>query len=84
MMDAGGVLIDRRRGLSAEVAVTGVEVERADVVGATGAGKLHSSLNAFHGVVSSHTLSVVPRPESGAHGSEAAKVMSEDDEGVPM
>jgi hypothetical protein len=77
VMNAGGMVIDRRGGLGAEVAVTGVEVERADVVGATGAGKLHASLNPFHGVVSSHTLSVVPLPKSGAHGSGAAKVMRE-------
>ena len=54
MVDGGGVAIDFRGGLSAEVAVVEVEVESADVVGATGAGELHASLDARDGVVSLH------------------------------
>jgi len=55
-MDAGGVAVDCRGGLGAEVAIVEVEVESADVVGATGAGELHASLDAGDGVVSFHNF----------------------------
>ena len=74
-MDAGGVAIDGRGRLSAEVAVAGVEVESADVVGAAGAGELHAALDASDGVVSLHNSSVIVWQESGAHVGWAAKVM---------
>jgi hypothetical protein len=75
VVDGGGVLIDGGGGLCAEVAVTGVEVEGADVVGATGAGEPHASLDASDGVVSLHNFSVVVWQEDGAHVGGAAKVM---------
>ena len=56
VVDAGGVAIDGGGGLGAEVAVAGVEVEGADVVGAVGAGELHASLDACDGVVSFHNF----------------------------
>ena len=56
MVDAGGVAVDSRCCLGAEVAVVEVEVESADVVGATGAGELHASLDACDGVVSFHNF----------------------------
>ena len=54
MVDAGGVAVDGGGGLGAEVAVAGVEVESADVVGAVGAGELHASLDAGDGVEALH------------------------------
>ena len=54
MVDAGGVAVDGGGGLGAEVAVAGVEVEGADVVGAVGAGELHASLDAGDGVEALH------------------------------
>jgi hypothetical protein len=48
--------VDGRCCLGAEVAVVEVEVESAYVVGAAGAGELHASLDARHGVVSLHNL----------------------------
>ena len=75
MVDAGGVAIDGGGGLGAEVAVAGVEVESADVVGAAGAGELHAALDASDGVVSLHNSSVIVWQESGAHVGGAAKVM---------
>jgi len=56
VVDAGGVAVDCRGGLGAEVAVVEVEVESADVVGATGACELHASLDAGDGVVSFHNF----------------------------
>jgi hypothetical protein len=56
VVNGGGVAVDFRGGLSAEVAVAQVEVESADVVGAAGAGELHASLDACYGVVSLHNL----------------------------
>ena len=56
MVNAGGVAIDGGGGLGAKVAVVEVEVESADVVGATGAGELHASLDAGDGVVSFHNF----------------------------
>ncbi len=54
MVDAGGVAVDGGGGLGAEVAVTGIEVESADVVSAVGAGEPHASLDACHGVETFH------------------------------
>ena len=59
MVDCGGVHVDGGGGLGAEVAVAGIEVERADVVGAAGAGKLHAAFDASDGVVPLHNFSVV-------------------------
>jgi hypothetical protein len=56
VVDAGGVAIDGGGGLGAEVAVAGVEVESADVVGTVGAGKLHASLDAGDGVEPFHNF----------------------------
>ena len=56
MVDFGGVLVDRGCGLGAEIAVAGVEVESADVVGAVSAGKLHASLDAGDGVEALHSF----------------------------
>ena len=74
MVNCGGVSIDGGRGLGAQVAVAGVEIESADVVGAAGAGELHSALDASDGVVSLHNSSVVVSRENGVHVSRAAKV----------
>ena len=54
VVDAGGVLIDGGGGLGAEVAVAGIEVESADVVGAVGAGELHAAFDASDGVEAFH------------------------------
>ena len=54
VVDVGGVAVDGGGGLSAEVAVAGVEVEGADVVGAVGAGELHAALDACDGVEAFH------------------------------
>ena len=59
VVDFGGVLVDGGGGLGAEVAVAGIEVEGADVVGAMGAGKLHAALDASDGVLALHNSSVV-------------------------
>jgi hypothetical protein len=67
--------VDGGSGLGAEVAVADVEIERADVVGAAGAGELHAALDASDGVVSLHNSSVIVCQESGAHVGGAAKVM---------
>jgi hypothetical protein len=56
VVDAGGVAVDGGSGLGAEVAVAGVEVESADVVGAMGAGEPHASLDARHGVETFHNF----------------------------
>ena len=83
VVGARGVEIDGGGGLGAEVAVTEVEVESADVVGAAGAGELHASLDAGDGVVSIHTSSVVFWRENSRHGGGAAKVMRMRRGGVP-
>jgi len=75
VVDSGGVLIDGGGGLGAEIAVAGIEVESADVVGAARAGKLHAALDASDGVVSLHNSSVVFWRENRAHVGGAAKVM---------
>jgi len=75
VVNCGGVLIDGGGGLGAEVAVAGIEVKGADVVGAAGAGELHAALDASDGVVSLHKSSVVVWQENGAHVGGAAKVM---------
>jgi hypothetical protein len=56
VVDGGGVAIDGGGGLGAEVAVAGVEIESADVVGAAGAGELHAALDASYGVVALHNF----------------------------
>jgi len=56
MMYFGGVIVNRRGGLGAQVAVSRVELERADAVGAVGAGKLHASLDAGDGVEAFHNF----------------------------
>jgi len=56
VVDGGGVAVDGSGGLGAEVAVAGIEVEGADVVGAVGAGKLHASLDAGDGVEALHSF----------------------------
>ena len=75
VVDIGGVLVDGGGGLGAEVAIAGVEIEGADVVGAVGAGELHAALDASDGVVSLHNSSVVVWQENGAHVGGAAKVI---------
>ena len=75
MVDLGGVLVDGVSGLGAEVAIAGIEVESADVVGAAGAGKLHAAFDPSDGVVSLHKSSVVLWRRSARHGGGAAKVM---------
>ena len=75
VVNCGGVLIDGGGGLGAEVAVAGIEVEGADVVGAAGAGEFHAALDASDGVVSLHNSSVVVWQESGVHVGGAAKVI---------
>jgi hypothetical protein len=74
VVDGGGVHVDGGGGLGAEVAVAGVEIERADVMGAAGAGKLHAALDASDGVVSLHNFSVVAWRGKRAHVGGAAKV----------
>ena len=76
MVDCGGVLVDGGGGLGAKVAVAGIEIEGADVMGAACAGELHAALDASDGVVSLHKSSVVHWRESSAHVRRAAKVMS--------
>ena len=63
VVDAGGVAVDGGGGLGAEVAVAGVEVESADVVGAVGAGELHASLDARDGVEALHSSECSPLAE---------------------
>src|SRR5580700_8464086 len=75
VVGARGVEIDGGGGLGAKVAVTEIEVECADVVGASGAGELHASLDAGDGVMSIHNSSVVFWRENSRHGGGAAKVM---------
>ena len=53
-MNAGGVAVDGGGGLSAKVAVAGIEIEGADVVRAASAGKLHAALNPRDGVMPLH------------------------------
>lgn len=52
VVDLGGVLIEGGGGLGAEVAVARIELECGDAIGAVGAGELHSSGDAFGGVIS--------------------------------
>jgi hypothetical protein len=75
VVDFGGVLVNGRGCLGAEVAVARIEVERADMVRAVSTGELHSALDTRDGVEAVHILSVVFWRESGRHGGEAAKVM---------
>jgi hypothetical protein len=75
VVGARGVEIDGGGGLGAKVAVAEIEVECADVVGASGAGELHASLDAGDGVMSIHNSSVVFWRENSRHGGGAAKVM---------
>jgi hypothetical protein len=75
VVDGGGVAIDGGGGLGAEVAVVEIEVESADVVGATGAGELHAAFDTRYGVVSLHSSSVVFSRWSDRHEGRAAKVI---------
>ena len=75
VVNAGGVAIDGGGCLRAEVAVAGIEIESADVMGAAGAGELHAALDAPDAVVPLHNSSVIVWQESGAHVGWAAKVM---------
>jgi hypothetical protein len=54
VMNTGGVAVDGGGGLSAQVAIAGIEIERADVVRAARAGKLHATLNPRDGVMPLH------------------------------
>ena len=54
VVGGGGVAVDGGGSLGAEVAVMGVEVKGADVVGALGAGELQASLDAGDGVDALH------------------------------
>ena len=56
MVDAGGVLVNGGGGLSAQVAVAGVEVQSADVVGAVSAAELHAAFGAGDSVQALHRL----------------------------
>jgi len=56
VVNFGGVVVDGSGGLGAEVAVAGIEIERADVMGAVGAGKLHTTLDASDGVEAFHSF----------------------------
>jgi hypothetical protein len=77
VMDGGGVLVNGGGGLGAEVAVAGIEVEGADVVGTMGAGKLHATFDASDGVEALHSSECSPLAEerkarwSGSEGNEA-------------
>jgi hypothetical protein len=77
VVNIGGVLVDGGGRLGAEVAVAGIEIEGADVVGAMGAGKLHAALDASDGVLALHNSSVVFWRGSERHEGGAAKVMKE-------
>jgi len=59
VVNLGGVLIYGGSSLGAEVAVAGIEVQRADVMRAVGAGELHTALDACNGVETFHSSSVV-------------------------
>jgi len=65
MVNLGGVLVDGGRGLRAQIAVARVEVERAYVVGAVGAGKLHAALNTSDGVKTFHSSESNPLLANG-------------------
>jgi glycyl-tRNA synthetase alpha subunit len=54
VVDTCSVPVDGGGSLGAEVAVAGVEIEGAHVVGAMGAGELHASLDAGDGVETLH------------------------------
>lgn len=73
-MRLGSVLIDSGRGLGAEVAVLGVEIECTDAVFATGTLELHSPLDPTGGVVS-HGLIVVLCIEGRTHHWGRSKVI---------
>ena len=56
VVNAGGVAVDGGGGLSAKVAVARIEIERADVVCAASAGKLHATLNPRDSVMPLHNF----------------------------
>ena len=76
VMDGGGMLVNGGGGLGAEVAVAGIEVEGADMVGTMGAGKLHATFDASDGVEALHSSECSPLAEerkalwSGSEGNE--------------
>ena len=65
VVDGGGVVVDGGGGLGAEVAVAGIEVESADVVGAMSAGELHAALDASDGVEAFHNFECSPLAVKG-------------------
>jgi len=65
VVDVGGVLVDGGSGLRAQVAVAGVEVERADVVGTVRAGELHAAFDASDGVETFHSFESSPLTANG-------------------
>ena len=64
MVNLGGVLVDRSGGLRAKVAIAGIEVECAYVVGAVRAGKLHAALNARDTIEAFHNSECSPFAEN--------------------
>jgi hypothetical protein len=72
VVHCGGVPIDGRSSLGADVAVPGVEIECTDAVFAAGAPELHAALDPISDVVS-HGLIVVLCSERRAHYGEAVE-----------
>ena len=79
VVNAGGVLVDGGSGLGAEVAVAGIEVECADVVGAVGAGEPHAAFDASDSVEALHNFECSllaakgKTPWWGSEGNEGGK-----------
>ncbi len=65
VVNACGVPVDGGSGLGAEIAVAGIEVECADIVGAVGASELHAALDASDGVEALHRLECSPLAAEG-------------------
>ena len=63
VMNGGGMLVNGGGGLGAEVAVAGIEVEGADVVGTMGAGELHATFDASDRVEALHSSECSPFAE---------------------
>jgi hypothetical protein len=79
VVNAGGVLVDGGSGLGAKVALAGVEVECADIVGAVGAGELHAAFDASDSVEALHNFECSllaakgKTPWWGSEGNEGGK-----------